>query len=176
MKNAVKEIIMPIVVLTAICLFCSGALAVTFKTTQPVIAVEAAKEAAAARSDVYPNASEVVKLEGELPEGATEIYTVNGGEGYIITAVTKGFGGKIEVMTGLLKSGEILGIKVLSMDKETSGLGTQIGSEGYRAKYIGQSSVDDVPTIAGATVSSTAFKKLMQQVVAMPQKLGGAAK
>lgn len=175
MKKSAKEIIMPIVVLTAICLCCSAALAATYKTTQPIIAIEAAKEAEAARAEVYPSAVNFTKVEGALPEGATEVYTVNGGEGYIITANTKGFGGKIEVMTGILNSGEIIGIKILSMDKETSGLGTQIDGEAYRANYIGQSDLASVPTIAGATVSSKAFKELIKQVAAMPGQLSGGA-
>lgn len=175
MSSFKKEILMPIVVLTAICLVCSGALAVTYQTTKPIIAAATAKEAEAARTEVYAGASEFEKYEGELPEGATEIYKVNGGEGFIITASTKGFGGKIVVMTGLTAEGEILGVKVLSMDKETSGLGTQIGEPDYQKKYIGQSNVDGVDTISGATVSSAAFKKLMQQIAAMPQQLTGGA-
>ena len=175
MKLFAKQILLPIIVLTAICLMCSSALAVTYKTTKPIIELESAKEAAQARVMVYPGASDFVKLEGELPEGATEVYTVNDGEGYVITASTKGFGGKIVVMTGILTNGEVVGVKILSMDKETSGLGTQIDNDAYKAQYIGQSNVDAVPAISGATVSSSAFKKLMQSVVAMPKQLSGGA-
>lgn len=169
-----KDIIMPIAVLTAICLVCSAALAATYQTTRPVIEAAAAAETTAARAIVYEGATDLQKYTGELPGSATEIYVVNGGEGYVITAVTKGFGGPIEVMTGVKADGTITGIKILSMS-ETSGLGTQIDTDDYKAKYIGQNNVDNVDTIAGSTISSTAFKTLMQEMTQMPQQLSGGA-
>lgn len=173
-KNIVKEIIAPILVLTAICLVCSGALAGTYQTTKPIIDEAAAREAEAARSEVFVGATEFEEYEGELPAGATEIFRVNGGEGYVITAVTKGFGGEIEVMTGVNSAGEITGVKVLSMS-ETSGLGTQIAEDWYIEKYVGQSNVDGVETIAGSTVSSAAFKNLLKDVLAMVEEISGGA-
>lgn len=175
-NSIVKQIMLPIIVLTAICLVCSTALAFTQQTTKPIIDVAAAKEAELARTEVFPGATGFTKLEGELPEGVTEIYEVDGG-GYVITATTKGFGGAVDVMTGINPAGEILGIKILAMNNETSGLGTQIAEPGYLAQYIGQTNVDNVETIAGSTVTSAAFKKLEQNVLAIYQQLsGGAAK
>lgn len=170
------QIAMPILVLTAICLVCSTALAFTQQTTKPTIDAAAAREAEQARTEVFPGAAGFTKLEGELLPGITEVYEVDGG-GYVVTATTKGFGGAVDVMTGVSASGEILGIKILAMNNETSGLGTQIAEPDYLAKYIGQTNVDGVETIAGSTVTSAAFKQLEQNVLAMYQQLsGGAAK
>ena len=54
--NFVKESVIPAVVLTVICVVITGALALTYNTTKPIIDLAAQKEADAARIEVLSGA------------------------------------------------------------------------------------------------------------------------
>ena len=53
--------------------------------------------------------------------------------GVVITTQSSGYGGKIEVMTGIKSNGEVSGVNILSME-ETPGLGAK-GKEGLRKRF-----------------------------------------
>ena len=75
MSNAKNDFVLPIVVLTVICIVVSLALAFTEQATAPIIAAAEKAAAEAAEREVLPSADsfELVQATG-LPDGVTEVY------------------------------------------------------------------------------------------------------
>ncbi len=158
-----KDIIRPVLVLTLICLVVTALLAFVNQETMPVIQKAEEAAAAAARTEVLPQAKQFERIENvDLPEGVTEVYKGSGHSGYVILMQTKGYGGTIRMICGIRPDGTMQGIKTLS-HSETNGVGTKAvdNQSGYREKFSGTTAetFQQVDTISGATISSTAYKK-----------------
>lgn len=154
-----KQYIMCVIVLTAICLFISGALALVNNVTLPVITEAGLARAEAARIEVLPEADgfEEITVEGK-PEAVTQIFEATNGAGYVVMLSVKGYGGNIEIICGIDANGCITQTKTLSHG-ETAGLGAKIDTDDYKNQYIGKdASLEGVDAISGATVSSNAYK------------------
>lgn len=166
-KTKGNGIAKPIVVLTAICLFISTVLAVVNFATADVIAAAAADRAEAARREVLPEATGFALLEAEgLPGTVREVYAAENGVGYVFMLATKGYGGTMELICGMDSSGHITACRTLA-HSETAGLGAKTAEEPYRSQYTGQdSSLSGVSAITGATISSTAYRKAIQDAFA----------
>ena len=54
--------------------------------------------------------------------------------GYVITTEAKGYGGTIEVMTGITADGSVSGVVLLSQN-ETPGLGANATKESFTGQY-----------------------------------------
>ena len=154
-----KQYIMCVVILTAICLFISGALALVNDVTLPIITEAGLARAEAARVEVLPEADgfEEITLE-EKPETVTQIFEATNGAGYVVMLSVKGYGGNIEIICGIDANGCITQTKTLSHG-ETAGLGAKIDTDDYKNQYIGKdASLEGVSAISGATISSNAYK------------------
>lgn len=156
----IKEFLIPTAVLTVICLVVSAALAFTYQATAPVI--EEAKNAKAneARGVVLGGATSFEKMNVSMPEGGVDCYRETGGAGYVITVTTSGYGGAFNMMVGIKSDGTIAGIQMMD-HQETPGFGAKLAEDSYAATYRGKSSGDfsDVAGVAGATITSGAYKK-----------------
>ena len=138
-----KEMLKPVIVLAAICLIVTAMLAFVNELTQPVIIKAEEQAAAAARSEVLPDAEKFEKIElPDMPDGVNEIYKGNDDTGYVVQVHTKGYGGDIKIICGV-------GTKAVD------------NNSGYRDKFVGKNKdgCKSVDTITGATISSTAYKK-----------------
>jgi electron transport complex protein RnfG len=153
-----KDFVMPIVVLTVICLVITAALAITNSFTQPVIEEAAAERAQAARAEIIPEAEDFVLMELEgLPATITEVYKTTNDVGYIFMITTTGYGGEMDLICGIDQQGCIISVKTLS-HSETKGMGSKTTEEPFRSQFVGKdSSLDGVEAISGATISSTAY-------------------
>ena len=141
------------------------ALAGINQVTAPIIAASNEAKTQAAVNDV-------------LTGGGTEIYRATSKDdviqivyesetGYAIKVVSGGFGGAIEMMVGVSKDGEVLGISIIK-HAETPSLGAVAADKGsagqsFRDSFIGLSgeiavSKDggEADTISGATITSRA--------------------
>ena len=95
-----------------------------------------------------------------------------------------GFGGRIELIVGLLRDGTITGYKVLSQ-KETPGLGTKIAEEDFAGQFVGLNSyLDDISltrsggsidAVTGATISSKAVIDAVGKAVETYKKFNAGA-
>lgn len=153
-----KDFVMPIVVLTAICLVVSAALAFTNMKTAPIIEETERREAEAARVEMLPEADsfKLMKLSG-LPETVIEVYKAENGAGYVFMLGSKGYGGIVKIICGMDADGVITDSKVLSHN-ETKGLGSKITGDNFRGQFIGKNSqLDGVEAISGASISSGAY-------------------
>ncbi|MDD2955900.1 MAG: FMN-binding protein [Oscillospiraceae bacterium] len=156
----VKEFLIPVAVLTVICLVVSAALAFTYQATAPII--EEAKNAKAneARAVVLEGAAGFEKMNVAMTDGGVDCYRETAGAGYVITVTTSGYGGAFNMMVGIKADGTISGIQMMD-HSETPGFGAKLAEESYAATYKGKSSADfsDVAGVAGATITSGAYKK-----------------
>ena len=83
----VKDFVVPVVVLTVICVVVSTALVFTYQATKPIIDEAKNAEANSARAVVLPGATdfEAVELPSDI-EGAVDAYKETSGLGYVVTA------------------------------------------------------------------------------------------
>ena len=177
-----KEMAMPPLVLTIICLVVTAALVGTYQFTKPYIAEAKAAAADEARREVFPGNVTFTLYEGALEvEGVTEVYEAYEGDvlaGYVVTSTSQGFGGPLVVMTGFDADGNITGTKLVE-NAETPGLGTKVGETDHTSLYL-EKNVDtytEVDAISGATISSDAFKEAVSYASqAFKTVAGGASK
>ena len=186
-NNTFKEYIAPVVVLVAICLVITAALAGVNSITAPIIEANAIAAANEARTELLPEADDFTAFDGDLAvleEGkvfVTDCYVANNGTGMVVTVKTKSFGGLLTEMIGIDNTGAITGVKVTAHG-DTPGLGTKAHDAGYLAQYVGLTEATDVTAkgdanvthVSGATISSNAvhagvYAALQQQAI-----VGGA--
>ena len=151
----------PIVVLSLICIFVTGALAVTNEVTAPIIAEATRQAEERARAQVLPEAQGFTQVTGIEVDGVSDVYTADNGVGAVITASARGYGGDVVVMVGINAEGTIEALTVTS-HSESPGVGTNVvNSAEYLSQYTGLPAQHltlgtDVDAHTGATVSSTA--------------------
>ena len=162
-----REYVKLSVVLLLICAIACGALGFVNEITKDVIAENNAKVAAQARMDVMQAADDITeKVEadqveniaaalGVTTEELAEIYVAKkGGEvvGYTFTTNSKGFGGTLNVITGIDIDGKITGAKVVS-HAETPGLGAKSTDPNWIGQYAGLTADGTVSVVKSGTPS-----------------------
>ena len=103
--------------------------------------------------------------------------------GYVITTEAKGYGGTIEVMTGITADGSVSGVVLLSQN-ETPGLGANATKESFTGQYqqavpesgfevIKSGGADDgqIQAMTGATITSQAVTDAVNLAVEKYQTL-----
>lgn len=167
MNGIKQDFIMPVVVLTVICLVTSAALAATQQVTAPIIEQAEKRAAETARMEVLPMADAFDSVEiADLPEGVSEVFKARNEAGYVIIAAGKGYGGEIRVIVGINKDGKINRSKILS-HSETAGLGSKTADEPFQKQFEGQDdTLSGVDTISGATISSNSVMAIMKDAYA----------
>ncbi len=159
--KTLKELAMPTLVLTVICVVVTAALALTYQFTAPYIAAAAASAADSARIELLPEADSFTQITDENVtgiEGLVEAYQANNGAGYVFTSKAKGYGGDLFVMTGINSEGQVTKVKLME-NAETPGLGSRVGEDEYTSQYVEKDSkLEGVEAVSGATISSVAFK------------------
>lgn len=162
--NTWNNIVKPIVVLGAICLVASAALAAVNEVTAPIIKAQEEAAANEAYFAVLPEADGFEAVTDYQTSNIQAVMKATNGAGWAIQAYGKGFGGDVPVIVGFDANGTIVGIQFLA-NSETSGYGQKLvdGSEdgiNFTQQFIGMSEAPEVganiDAISGATVSSKA--------------------
>jgi len=166
-----NKVFKPIVVLCAICVVVTAALAVTNQATAPVIAAATAEAQRQARMELLPDADNFTEVTGIQVENVSAVYTADNGAGVVITSTAKGYGGTMTVMTAFTPDGTIRQLKVTE-NKETKGIGSNVASSAsYWEKYAGLSAEKalvlktDVDAYSGATISSKALNAAVNAAI-----------
>ena len=165
----------PIIVLTVICLVVAGLLAYVNSITAPVIAQAAAEAEEEAKKEVLQAADSFTTVEdlSGCPETLESAYVAENGAGDVFILSGPGYGGQVQIIVGIGSDGTITGTKVLD-HSETAGLGARITQDKFRDQFVGQdSSLSDVTLISGSTISSKAFRGLVQDAFAAFEVLEG---
>ena len=154
MKN---DFFMPIFILSLLCLFISGLLAVGNSLTLPVIMEAARQRSELARKEVMPHADGFVPLDiDDLPVTITEAYGTTNNAGFVFTVTTIGYGGEILIMCAIDPDGKIIKTVTLA-ETETRGIATAVFA--LEEKYMGKDkNLNGIDGISGATITFTAYK------------------
>lgn len=169
-KLNMAEIIRPAGILTAICVIVTLLLAVTNALTADKIAENAERKAAESRfkvleADSYNQLDE----EGLVFEAIKE----NGeSAGVVVVTYANGYGGKIQVMTGIKTDGRVSGVNILEMN-ETPGLGAKAKESSFLEQYKGAADSNmsvkkdggSIDAISGATISSRAVTQAVNEAL-----------
>lgn len=171
-KNKINaaEIVKPAAILTAICIIVTFLLAVTNALTAGKIAENSEKKAAESRFKVL-EADSYVQLdkEGVVFEAIKED---GKSAGVVVVTDASGYGGTIEVMTGIKLNGEISGVNILSMD-ETPGMGAKAKESSFLDQYLNKSESSmsvtkdggEIDAISGATITSRAVTQAVNDAI-----------
>ena len=164
-----KTYVMPLLILTVICLVVSSALAFMDSITSPVISAAAAERAQEAMEKKIPDAKGFEKIElsyisGDMPASIREIYRTTNGVGYVFIAAVNGFSGDITVICGIDPEGKIISTSTLS-HTETKGIGTILEQESFLDPFIElDNNLHGIDTVAGATISTRAFIHAIEDI------------
>ena len=193
-KNSTfKEYIAPVVVLVAICLVITLALALTNNVTATVIEATDKAAADANRIELLPDGDAFTEYTGELlatEDGKVyiqDVYQADNGAGMVVTAVTKSFGGALTEMIGIDQNGAITGV-VVTKHSDTAGLGTKAHEPGYLKQYVGVTELNcigakdesktgnGITYVSGASISSNAVHYGIYEALQQYQAINGGAK
>ena len=172
-----KDFVMPILVLTVICLIVTGILAVANNFTEPVISAAKEQKADAAKLEVLPEAAgfEAVEIDG-LPSTVTEAYKTTNNVGYIFMLTVPGYGGDIKMICAISEGGALIDGKTLE-HSETTGIGSRIDSADFLDQFKGNDGeMNGVSAISGATISSSAYISGIRDAFAAFDMIKGARK
>ena len=186
-SNTYKEYIAPVVVLVAICLVVTFALAYVNSITAPIIEANTIATANAARAELLPAADSFTQYDGDLvvmePDKVyvDDCYVADNGAGIVVTVKTKSFGGILTEMVGIDADGAITGVKVTD-HSDTAGLGPKAHDPAYLEQYKGLTEYTDVTAkkdanitpVTGATVSSNGVHYGVCAALEQFKAMGGA--
>ena len=168
--------------LTVIALVAAVALATTNLMTEKPIAEQNLGENQQALKAMFPEADEFAELSPGESSGVDFVYEVKqGGQtiGYAVKETVQGYGGAIEVLTGMETGGTLRGISVGGPDfKETEGLGARAKEPEFTDQFAGKTPPlklgENIDGISGATVTSRAVVDGVNQGVGKVQSLTGS--
>ena len=169
-----KAVLKPAVSLFLICLIVTALLAGVNMLTADRIAALAVQTAEDSQKVVLPNAASFEEVDED---------TVKGLDGSGQLAEAKGYGGTIEVMTGITADGSVSGVVLLSQN-ETPGLGANATKESFTGQYqqavpesgfevikSGGAADGQIQAMTGATITSQAVTDAVNLAVEKYQTL-----
>ena len=181
-KMNFKDIFKSAIPLAIICIVISFLLAFLNLSTKSTIEKEKNLENENARKTGLSDASrfEECKIEDiEYYKGFTGDNLI----GYVFFTDSKGYGGKIEVMTGISSDGTIKGISILSQN-ETPGLGANVKNDNFKNQFNKKipsggfnivknsaSKNSEIEAITGATISSKAVTSCVNEAIKLYNKI-----
>lgn len=159
-----KKILHLTLFLAMISALAGGVLASVNSLTKPIIEENALKEVKATLEEFFPNGKfEEVDVESET-EYITNIYEVEG-KGVVYKVSTQGYKDALIYLVAIDNDGQFTGYKV-TQNNDTQGFGTRVSEAEFYEMFIDQSIDTQVDTLSGATVSSSAVIRGLEEVVA----------
>lgn len=184
-------------VLLVVCIIAAGVLGIANAVTSEKIIEQMIKESDAARREVLAEATEFSKINesdisdilekpdydivNEVFEGKTQGKVI----GYTVKTTPKGYGGSVEIIIGIDVEGKVKGVKV-GENSETPGLGKNAATPKFQGQFIekdwekgvalikhGTPKNNEILSIAGATITSTAVTKGVNTALDLVKELSG---
>ncbi|MGI6110490.1 MAG: RnfABCDGE type electron transport complex subunit G [Eubacteriaceae bacterium] len=159
-------------ILLIITLVCTLLLAFTNSITAPIIAKQNEAANTKAQQEVLPDADKfeevsglsdkVSSLQSDYSAIITTAYAGYKGDqivGYAIKTTPSGYGGDIEMLTGVSTDGKVTGISILSQS-ETAGLGAKSTDPAFSGQYKGLSAEEDVTVVKGQSASGNQIEAI----------------
>lgn len=177
-ENSSLRMILTLMVIAAVI-----ALAMSYVNglTAPIIEQNAKDKLNKSLAEVLSADEYLVLTEGDE---ATVYRAIKDGEqaGICVVNSSKGYGGDIKVMSGILNDGTVNRIEILEMS-ETPGLGANAGNEKFKAQYEGKGenigvsktsqSKTEILAISGATITSKAITEAVNEAIEIAKYWGG---
>ena len=171
-ESTLKNMLVSLLVITVVT---GGILGFVYSITKDAIAEVDKKKNAAAIEEVLKTDVEIATTEVAEIDGLTYNCAYDAQNQLIGAAIktfsNNGFGGKVELMVGVLADGTINKISVLSQS-ETPGLGANMTTPKFKDQFDGKNPNSfnlnvtkdggDVDAIAAATISSRAFTEAVR--------------
>lgn len=174
-----KDIFKSGLILLIISFVAAMSLALTNEVTKDKIVEQRTMANELAKKEVLPEATRFEDITGEMALEITENFSPivesyvgydasDAVVGYVFKSKPTGFGGPLEVVTGINLNSEVTGLRVGS-HLETPGLGAKGTNADYYEQYAGKSATEwigvsktaatgnDIQAITGATISSDAI-------------------
>lgn len=166
------KIIKPGIALFVICVVAATLLGFAYDTTREPIAIQQEKTRNSAMREVLPEATDFKDLSLSSDEVVSVYEGTKDGAviGYAITTNPKGYGGEVNILTGIdAEDDSITGISILSHN-ETPGLGANAEKPAFKDQYIGKggnlvvvksvpSKDDEIEAMTSATITTKAVTK-----------------
>ena len=180
MSNAKKEsgIASLVIVLAIICLVIAALLGLVNSVTEGPIAANTAKTVQDSLKVVLP-----ADNYDEVEYSGTEVNVIAvykaGEDGYVVEVNSpNGFGGALDMMTGIDNDGAITGIAIIS-HSETSGLGSKATDPEWQAQFVGITDTvtvtkdgGQINAITGSTITSRAVCDGVNMARSVVEELG----
>lgn len=157
------------------------------KTSEPIAKAKQAKIMTAIKEMVGTFDNNPIEEKTAISGNDVELYPAR--ENGTITSVAvksfsnQGFGGKIELILGILMDGTVTGYKV-TQQNETPGLGSQVTEEKFSSQFVGLNTHSnkfslskdggEIDAVTGATISSKAVIDAVQKAVSAYNNFAGA--
>lgn len=169
-----KDFVLPIVVLTLICVVVTGALAMMNNATAPIIEAAASERAFTAMSNKIPQATSFVPIETEgFPRTIRAAYRTENDVGYIFIISVSGFSGEIRIMCAVSNDGRIISSSTLQ-HTETQGIGTILDKDSFTSQFDGKDiNLEGVSAVSGATISTVAYIEAIRNALEAMELIRG---
>lgn len=183
--NKYSDVILPTVVLLAICVVVTLALSSTNLLTRGPIAKITAENNKKAMQKVLEAESYTEQTLTVDGEDYTYNVAANGEEtvGYIFISAAKGYGGNVSVMTAINPDGSVKAVEILDVSNETPGLGQNATKPGFYEQFIGKSGETsvvkngaiaengEVDALTGATITSKAVSNAVNEAISLAKNI-----
>lgn len=178
-----KAIIVPTMTLVLITLVITGLLVLTNGATKDKIAQLQIQAQEEAKKEVLPDGDSFTDKVATVDGAEVTYYEADNGAGYVFLTSSKGYGGAVEVMTGISAEGQVTGVKLTSQN-ETPGLGQKATNSSFTDQYKVEIPQDEfavtkdspsgqITAIAGATITSRAVTNSVNEAAAIYDAVTG---
>ena len=162
-----KDYIKPVAIMAAVSFIVGLLMSAINNITAPLIKANEEAEKNRTYFAALPDAGSFTELECGI-EGVTAVQKAGNGEGYVITAQSRGYGGQVPAAVAFSNDGSIIRVIMMS-NEETPGLGQKVTDEAFSSQFDGipveAFTLDDIDAIAGATISSRAAVKAINLAI-----------
>lgn len=174
-ESTLKNMLIALMIITIVS---GGVLGFVYGLTKPAIDKVEENKNIKAINEVLKTDVEIASIETKVIEDLTYNLAYSADNQFIGAAIKtysmNGFGGKIELMVGMLANNIINKVSILAQ-AETPGLGANMVSDKFKGQFDGKSPNDfklkvkkdggDVDAITAATISSRAVAEAIQRAV-----------
>lgn len=169
-----REIAKPTLSLVLICVFITFFVSLTYNVTKSTIRERELKELNAAMAEVLPEGSNFENITDKILSEAVVDDTdlkVDGvyasDAGFVFNVRVSGYGGDVAVIVGIGSDNTLRGVQ-LGSNKETPSLGKRAEEPFFTSRFksldVNDSIKDNIDTISGVTITSSAVKRAVQNV------------
>ena len=169
-----RKTFLPALILSAICLLCALALALTNELTAERIAKAEKERYLASVAEVLPDGALLTALTDAGVDGFVGKDAEGTVLGYAIRTSAKGYGGDVVCVVGFSPDGKVIGLSVSAPD-ETPGLGSNVQKPDFTNQFLGKDRAPvlgtDVDGVTSATYSSRAVTAAVAEAMAQIQTI-----